>query len=112
MRRAFGRYQTLPAGERAQLRRRFEAMSPAERRAFNAGMRAADERRNPPALRHLPAAEREATFRMMESLSAAERAAFWQRMQPLSRPEKESLRQRLLAMSPEQRRDFLLDPER
>jgi hypothetical protein len=107
MRQNFGRFQKLPPAQRARLRERWEAMSPAERRAFVAGMEASDALQGPPALRHLPPEERAATMRMMESLTPAERQAVRRRMQPLAPEQKEALRRQLLEMSAGQRSEFL-----
>lgn len=84
LRGVWQRFQQLPPEQRAELRERFARMSPAERRAFLQGMRAADATRGP----RLPAELREPVQRMWQQLDPAERRALRARVEALPPPER------------------------
>ena len=99
LRAAQQRFKHLSVEQRAQMRRRFERMSPAERRAFIDGMQAehrvgAQER----ALQSVPPEERAATMEMMSRFTPAERQRVMAHLRSLPVAEREPFRQRLLSM--------------
>ena len=96
--RAYRQFRDLPPAERQRLQRNFDRLRP----AGNPGGRAQGF------LAHLPEPERRATIAMLQSLSPAEKRALRRKMEILLPAEREAVRVKLLAMSANQRRNYLL----
>lgn len=108
LRAARQRFKHLQPEQRAQMRRRFEGMSPGERRAFIDGMQTehragAGER----ALQSVPPEQRAATMDMMARFTPPERQRLMAHLRNLPPAEREPFRIRLLAMSVDERIAFV-----
>lgn len=105
---AYQRFQKLGPEQRAQMRRRFDRMSPKERRAYVEGMRSeqqigARERM----LQQIPPEQRAAAQEMFARFTPPERQRLLAHMRGLPLPERQSLHTRLLAMGVDERLAFI-----